>query len=293
MKSVPSVDFRAPNIHKAGVEILDLELFYTKLSKCNFCPSKPHRINYFCFIYITEGHGGHFVDFKYHPFKPGSFIFVNKHQVHAFDLKSRPKGKMINITEDFLNTILANIRIPFFTPTHLVSSQQPLLTLSSLLVDTCDNLLLEINKAQESKLEMQLLVQLLFSSLLVALAAERETDAQHLSETQAFRFQQFLLLIESHAAHTRDASEYAEMLHISYKSLNQMCKQASGQTAKQLIDAHAILEIKRRLIISSAKIQEIAYELGFDDVTYFVKFFKRHTQLTPSQFKDNASTCTS
>ncbi|GIU22534.1 helix-turn-helix domain-containing protein [Shewanella sp. MBTL60-007] len=290
MKSVPCVEFRAPNIQKAGVEILDLEDFYTKLSKCNFCPSKPHRINYFCFIYITEGEGGHFVDFKYHPFKRGSFIFVNKHQVHAFDLKSRPKGKMINITEDFLNAILTNIRIPFFTPTHLVSSQQPLLSLSSALVDTCDSLLLEINKAQEREVESQLLVQLLFSSLLVALAAERKTDAQHLSETQALRFQQFLLLIESNAAHTREASDYAEMLHISYKSLNQMCKQASGQTAKQLIDAHAILEIKRRLMIGSAKIQEIAYELGFDDVTYFVKFFKRHTQLTPSQFKDSSVT---
>ncbi|GIU10357.1 MULTISPECIES: helix-turn-helix transcriptional regulator [unclassified Shewanella] len=289
MKSVPSIEFRAPNIHKAGLEILDLEHFYRKLSKCNFCPSQPHRINYFCFIYIAEGEGGHFVDFKYHPFKQGSFIFVNKHQVHAFDLKSRPKGKMINITEDFLNTILTNIRIPFFTPTHLVSSQQPLLTLSSLLVDTCNNLLLEINKAQENEAGSLLLVQLLFSSLLVALATERGADAQHLSETQAFRFQQFLLLIESNAAHTRDASDYAEMLHISYKSLNLLCKQASGQTTKQLIDAHAILEIKRRLTIGSAKIQEIAYDLGFDDVTYFVKFFKRHTQLTPSQFKDNAA----
>ncbi|WP_299806666.1 helix-turn-helix transcriptional regulator [uncultured Shewanella sp.] len=290
MKSVPNVEFRAPSIKKAGVEILDLETFYTKLSKCDFCPSQPHRINYFCFIYIVEGEGGHFVDFKYHPFKKGSFIFVNKHQVHAFDLKSRPKGKMINITEEFLNSILTNIRIPFFTPTHLVSTQQPLLTLSTSLVDTCDNLLFEINKAQECETEAPFLVQLLFSALLVALAAERKTDAQHLSEVQALRFQQFLLLIESKAAHTRDASDYAEMLHISYKSLNQLCKQASGQTVKQLIDAHAILEIKRRLIIGSAKIQEIAYELGFDDVTYFVKFFKRHTHLTPSQFKDSAAT---
>lgn len=160
MNSVPNVEYRAPNIHKSGVEILDLDHFYSKLGKCRFCPSKPHRINYFCFIYITEGQGGHFVDFKYHPFKSGSFIFINKHQVHAFDLQSRPKGIMINITEDFLNTILTNIRIPFFTPTHLVSSQQPLLSLSPSLVDTCDNLLFEINKAQESATESQLLVQL-------------------------------------------------------------------------------------------------------------------------------------
>ncbi|MDR8522271.1 AraC family transcriptional regulator [Shewanella fidelis] len=287
MQSVPNVDFRAPNINKSGVEILDLEHFYSKLARCKFCPSKPHRINYFCFIYITEGQGGHFVDFKYHPFQSGSFIFINKHQVHAFDLESRPKGKMINITEDFLNTILTNIRIPFFTPTHLVSSQQPLMSLSEALIETCEHLLYEINKAQEAEVSSNLLVQLLFSSLLVALATERKTESLHLSEAQAYRFQQFLLLIESKAATTREASEYAQMLHVSYKSLNLLCKQACGQTAKQLIDAHAILEIKRRLIIGSAKIQEIAFDLGFDDVTYFVKFFKRHTQLTPSQFKES------
>ncbi|MCL1139418.1 helix-turn-helix domain-containing protein [Shewanella pneumatophori] len=77
------------------------------------------------------------------------------------------------------------------------------------------------------------------------------------------------------------------MLHVSYKSLNLLCKQACGQTAKQLIDAHAILEIKRRLIIGSAKIQEIAYDLGFDDVTY-----KDGKYVQPwNTSKDSCSSC--
>ncbi|MCL1060208.1 AraC family ligand binding domain-containing protein [Shewanella gelidimarina] len=87
IKSVPNVEFRAPNIQKSGVEVLDLDIFYKKLSQCKFDPSKPHRINYFCFIYITHGEGGHFIDFQYHTFQKGSFIFVNKNQVHAFDLE--------------------------------------------------------------------------------------------------------------------------------------------------------------------------------------------------------------
>lgn len=286
IKNVPNVEFRAPNIQKSGVEVLDLDTFYNKLSQCNFDPSKPHRINYFCFIYITEGEGGHFIDFQYHTFQKGSFIFVNKNQVHAFDLKSRPQGKMINVTEAFFDSILTNIRIPLFTPTHLVSSYLPVFTLSDSLTETCDALLLEIDRAQTPDNSDPLLIQLLFSSLLVALARERKSNTEHLSETQAVRFNQFLLSIEEKFTQTREASTYAEMLHISYKSLNQLCKLACDQTAKQLIDAHAILEIKRRLIIDNSQVQEIAYELGFDDVPYFVKFFKRHTLLTPSQFKD-------
>ncbi|MCL1060079.1 helix-turn-helix domain-containing protein [Shewanella gelidimarina] len=189
------------------------------------------------------------------------------------------------MTEAFFDSILTNIRLPLFTPTHLVSSYLPVFILSQALTETCDALLLEINKAQKEVNNNPLLIQLLFSSLLVALTRERKSNTEHLSETQTMRFNQFLLSIEDKFTQTRDASAYADMVHISYKSLNQLCKLACNQTAKQLIDAHTILEIKRRLIIENSQVQEVAYELGFDDVTYFVKFFKRHTLLTPSQFK--------
>ncbi|MEZ9198274.1 helix-turn-helix transcriptional regulator [Shewanella sp. 10N.286.54.B9] len=285
LKDVPNVEFRAPSIKMSGVEVLDLDTFYRKLSQCKFDPAKPHRINYFCFIYITDGSGGHFIDFKYHPFKKGSFISVNKNQVHAFDLDSRPQGKMINVTEDFFTSIQANIRLPLFSPAHLTRSYKSVFTLNSNSIETCNALLLEIVKAQTGEDCDPLLVQLLFSSLFVLLAPQRKENIQHLSETQALRFNHFLMLIETKFTETRDASAYAEMMHLSYKSLNQLCKLACNQTAKQLIDAHTILEIKRRLTIQSSQVQDIAYELGFDDVTYFVKFFKRHCFTTPSQFK--------
>ena len=74
---------------------------------------------------------------------------------------------------------------------------------------------------------------------------------------------------------------------MTYKSLNKICKLAVNQTAKQLIDAHTILEAKRKLVIEGIQVQELAYELGFEEVTNFVKYFKKHTLVTPSQFKEN------
>jgi len=77
------------------------------------------------------------------------------------------------------------------------------------------------------------------------------------------------------------------MLNITYKSLNEICKLATNNTAKQLIDLETVLEAKRKLAVEDILIQTLAYELGFEEVTNFVKYFKRHTGLTPSQFKKN------
>ena len=56
-------------------------------------------------------------------------------------------------------------------------------------------------------------------------------------------------------------------------------------TAKQFIDAFVILEAKRLLINSEIKSTELAYSLGFEEPTNFVKYFKKHTGFTPNTFK--------
>ncbi|WP_394202413.1 AraC family transcriptional regulator [Shewanella waksmanii] len=282
---VPQVNFRAPCKQKSGLEILDLGDFYQKLHRCRFDPAKPHRISYYCFIYITHGSGGHFVDFEYYQFQPGSFILINQDQVHAFDIASRAQGKMINVTAAFFDSILAKVRLPFFSLSNLFSTYTPLINLPDASIDTCNVLLEEINKTQQNELDDPLLAQLLFSSLIMTIENQQQHHGEHLSDVQQQRFNQFKQLIHQTTQTQRCAADYAERLHMSYKSLNQLCRHACGLTAKQLIDNYTILEAKRCLAIESAQVQEIAYQLGFDDVTYFVKFFKRHTQLTPSQFR--------
>ncbi|WP_299795340.1 helix-turn-helix domain-containing protein [uncultured Shewanella sp.] len=283
---IPDIKYRAPNKERSGIEVLDLDKFYSKLPKYDHDPSQPHRLHYFCFLYITQGEGSHFIDCNYYPVRQGSFIAVNKNQIQAFDLKNRPKGKMINVTEKFFDEIRANIRMPLFTPAHLATAHSPVFVLDQATKESCDLFLAEIDKEQASGSCDNLLLQLVFSSLLLKLSQKKTSHIEQLNEVQAQRFSQFISLIEKKFTITRDASVYADMIHISYKYLNQICKLACNQTAKQLIDAHIILEIKRRLTIDNSQVQQIAYDLGFDDVTYFVKFFKRHTLLTPSQFKE-------
>jgi methylphosphotriester-DNA--protein-cysteine methyltransferase len=125
----------------------------------------------------------------------------------------------------------------------------------------------------------------LFSALALTLHRLRPELEQHkLSQEQNTRFARFFELMQDNFQKVRDANWYANQLNTTYKTLNQVCKLATGLTTKQMIDAFTVIEIKRRLIINNTTSQQLAYNFGFDDASNFVKYFKNLTDLTPSQF---------
>lgn len=78
---------------------------------------------------------------------------------------------------------------------------------------------------------------------------------------------------------------FADLLHISPIYLSECIKKTTDKTAKQMIDEYIVLEAKSLLKQSTCSIYEVAYTLGFEDDSNFVKYFKKQTGLTPKQFK--------
>ncbi|WP_435264331.1 helix-turn-helix domain-containing protein [Tenacibaculum sp. nBUS_03] len=72
---------------------------------------------------------------------------------------------------------------------------------------------------------------------------------------------------------------------MSSKKLTTLTKQHTGLTPANLIKDIKILEAKRMLSNQDVSIKEVAYSLGFDQPTYFTKYFKKETQLTPKEFQ--------
>ena len=75
----------------------------------------------------------------------------------------------------------------------------------------------------------------------------------------------------------------------SIKQLNRVARENTGKTVKELIDDRLILECKRLLAFSHHSICDISTILGFDEATNMTKFFKRHTNITPKQFREIAA----
>ena len=77
----------------------------------------------------------------------------------------------------------------------------------------------------------------------------------------------------------------ASQLNLSPRYLSDMLKQETGKTAIELIHISLVNEAKNRLRLDDQRVSDIAYELGFGDLSYFSRLFKRETGVTPNQFK--------
>lgn len=98
-------------------------------------------------------------------------------------------------------------------------------------------------------------------------------------------FNRFMMLMERDYKLSRDVNYYADLMHITSKYLTNIVRQVAGHTPKTIIDQYVILQLKMQLQRSSQSIKEIAWEYHFTDVSFFCRYFKKHTGLTPRQMR--------
>ncbi len=75
------------------------------------------------------------------------------------------------------------------------------------------------------------------------------------------------------------------MMNLSAYQLNEITKVAVGKTPSELINEQIILEAKRYLLATPNQVKDIADHLGYEDVSYFIRFFKKHTGHSPEAFR--------
>lgn len=98
-------------------------------------------------------------------------------------------------------------------------------------------------------------------------------------------FNRFMMLMERDYKLSRDVNYYADLMHITSKYLTNIVRQVAGHTPKTIIDQYVILQLKMQLQRSSQSIKEIAWEYHFTDVSFFCRYFKKHTGLKPQQMR--------
>lgn len=98
-------------------------------------------------------------------------------------------------------------------------------------------------------------------------------------------FNRFMMLLERDYKISRDVNYYAEQMNISSKYLTNIVSQVTGHTPKTIIDQYVILQLKMHLKRTTQSIKEMAWEFHFADVSFFCRYFKKHTGLTPQQIR--------
>lgn len=149
----------------------------------------------------------------------------------------------------------------------------------------------EVRNNEEDALSNDIL-RCLLSALFfkVGRAVDKNIDESKTLDQEAFSknagyFKEFMLLLGANYKRERSVGFYAEQMHLSPKYFTTLIKRTSGQTAADWINHYVILEAKNLLKYSTMNVQEIAYSLNFPNQSFFGKYFKHHTGMTPSQYK--------
>lgn len=241
--------------------------------------TKPHRHNkYLELVFFTQGSGYHHMDLKSHSIEPPVVFVINKEQVHHWEITYEPEGYVMIIKEDFLEqTLDKHINTQLLT---LADHQKINVQADDEIVNVLFNMLSQQNKQTGTPVE---LIEGILKALLSKIISY--TKIYHTHETED-KVTQFIHMLNETLKN--NVGFYAEKLNLSSQNLNQICKKKQGKTASQIIAIHIVQEVKRMLIYTNKSVGEIAFDLSFKDVSHFVKYFKRHTGMTPLQFKSTA-----
>ena len=98
-------------------------------------------------------------------------------------------------------------------------------------------------------------------------------------------FRKFMLMMADNTSVNRSVKTYADELCVSPKYLTSVCRKHSDSTASELIASAVISRIKQLLLYSDLSIKEVASEMGFDNLSFFGKYVKKHLGLSPNNYR--------
>lgn len=226
----------------------------------------PHRHSFFSLVWFTEGIGFYVIDFEEYEIKPDRVFFVSPKQIHNWDYSENSKGYILTIDSTLGEELNLNYTFPYI---DINSKTKDLL--SAIFPDLIAN----FEKQNDIGIDIRYVYQL------CERFAQQNKVQHHTTNSYITAFK--VLISENHAQpHTMDW--YADKLHLSADELNSICKAYTGTTAKQYLLDFQLTEAKRLLLYSNRNVNEIAFQLGFEDSSYFSRIFKKKTSLTPSGF---------
>lgn len=247
-----------------------------------------HRHTYYEIIVITKAeceYHSHDIDFIDYPFKEATIYFIYPNQTHKWNIdnyKGEIDGYILNFNESFLLEKSNNIKqllSKLFNPYE----NKPCLNYTKNQLETFFTVLKvfekEYNKEEQNKQILRSLLETLLYSI-----EELKIESSEIIDSNFQKLNILRNLIEENYKYEKSSDFYARKMELSSKRLNEIIKNISGFTITQLIHNRLILESKREMVSQCKTIQIISQELGFENPSYFTRFFKRYENITPKEY---------
>jgi len=246
----------------------------------------PHRKDYYFLVFVKKGSSRHWIDMTPYTLQPNTFYFTVPQQVHLKEESEPLTGTSISFSRDFLAADNSHSlkELPIIRNPH----NGHVLLLNDADIVFIEDLLHKLYTEYHSKNEWQHPMLLAYMRVLLIYLSRLYTEQFSNAEPSQSRLllRNYLLQVEKGYKELHEVAAYADALHISAGHLSEVVKEQSGKPAIAHIHERLLLEAKRLLLHSDISIKEMAYQLGFEDASYFNRFFKRLAGQTPMQYRE-------
>lgn len=271
MEKFPFTNFNLTAIDRDGFELIEIKEGWLKSRNVL---DIPHRHVFHELIWLKEGPDFHTVDFENYKLKTNQVLFIPQNSIHDYRPNPKAVGWKLIFTENFFTSIQFDIIKDFF-----------------LFIPCLGNKVIQMNKEESDIIDSS--IKLVCSmtnicqkqTLVVNLLAFVEDCYLKKIKIRDTVFIKFLKLLGDNLYEHKSISFYVKQLNVSAKTLNTVVKQSAGNTASDYIHSRLILEAKSKLRNPEIYVKEIAFSLGFKDVFYFSRFFKKKCGLSPENYR--------
>jgi len=233
------------------------------------------------------------LDDSYYHAKAPLFFLTPPSMTHAFVISDDAEGYVLSVRQNVLWDLFSE------EPTGLLGQRlnQPLCIElqggdadeAKRLFDYCGLIRTEFAASNPGRdLNLLALTRLGFVSMARLASSSGPSPNRALRQVDVKVFQDFNQLIEAHFREHWQLARYAAELKLTETRLNDICRRVADIPSKRLVHDRVLQEAKRLLLFSSASVTEIAYGLGFVDVSYFSRFFRRHARAAPGEWREQA-----
>jgi AraC family transcriptional regulator, transcriptional activator of pobA len=235
--------------------------------------NEPHTHNFYEIGFFEKGEGTHTIDFTAFPIKQNTVYFLKKGIVHTLFREQGSFGKVISFDEALFIDNHLKQKLLFVEP-HIYLDDKAFNFLKQL-VNQIENYILHEKSKKELVANYLQLILTFFENY-----AATNIDANE-------KIHSFLAYVDMHFSAKLTVDDCCTKLNISYQQLYNEVHKKLNKTPFDLLKERLVLQAKRLLFNTEQSIKEIAFELEFEDASYFSKYFKTHTSESPIAFREN------
>lgn len=251
----------------------------------------PHRHNYFVIVWVKKASGIHFIDLDKFELQDGTVYCITPGQVHLLNLNGTPDGYVMSFTPEFMGLAEENFDLLFNTGLFNAFSKSPVIKVNADMRQEMEEMAAKMMKefANYFLLRSEILRGYLKIFLIYLTRQFERPQKEDVNSRNMELVKKFLSLVEKNYVAKRMVTDYADELVVTPNYLNEVVKKITGFSASHHIQQRIILEAKRQAAYSSQTMKEVAYQLGFDDIAHFSKFFKNASGKSFTDFRKSLS----